>query len=89
VATQQQQRERVGVQRIGHQVADRRRVLTRVGPVWAGAARLQLARTGQQVGARAAHVVGHLRQQLPVQQGRGVADLGGDRVQDPVPFGGL
>ena len=44
---------------------------------------------GQQVGARAPHVVGHLGQQLPIQQGRGVPDLGGDRVQDPVPLGGV
>jgi len=88
-ATQQQQRERVGVQRAGHQVADRRGVLARVRPVRAGAARLQLARAWQQVGARAPHVVGHLGQQLTIQQGRGVADLGGDRVQDPVPLGGV
>jgi hypothetical protein len=46
-------------------------------------------RAGQQVGARAPHVVGHLGQQLPVEQGRGVPDLGGDSRPGPGPTRGV
>ena len=46
-APQQQDRERIRVQRVRDQVADRRRVLARVGVVGTGAAGPNLARAGK------------------------------------------
>jgi hypothetical protein len=48
-ATQEQHAEGISVERVGDEIANGRRMLARVGPVWAGAARLEFARSRQQV----------------------------------------
>ena len=71
-AAEQEEGEGIGVELVGHQVADRSRVLAGVGPVGAGATGLQLAGAGEQVDARRGGRLGDARLQLAVEQGGGV-----------------
>jgi hypothetical protein len=85
-APKEQQGKWVRVKYIGHEVNDRGRMLTGIGPVRARASRSHLAGTGQEFDARRRRVGYHLRGQLAVQQGGGVGGTPGDGVEEAVPF---
>ena len=79
-APEEEQTERIGVEGLGHQVAHGGRVLARVGPVGAGAAWLQLARSGQEVDADVGGLVDDAWVELAVEERGGMAGAGRDRV---------
>ncbi len=85
-STEEEHAEGIGVEGVGDEVADGSGVLAGIGPVRAGAAGLQFARPRQQVEADGRDVVATTRRQLTVEEGRRVADLGGQRVEHPVPL---
>lgn len=85
-ATQQEQRERVAVHLVGDQVVHRGDVLARVRRVRARAPRPQVARAGQQVGARLARLLGQRGGQFAVEQGGRVAEPRADHAEQGVPL---
>jgi hypothetical protein len=85
-STEEEHAKGIGIEGVGDEETDSSRMFAGVGPVWTGAARLQFARPGEQVETDGTDVVADARWKLTIEQGRGVADLGSQRIEHPVPF---